>query len=652
MNWWTFFTNEFRFIRRQGRTALLILFVPIILMGTVGPAFSKFDFGSVPVGVYAGGSSLSPQLQQLENAELYIYPDEESLKSDVARGAVVVGIVYTPGDAQLTVYRDPLRSIIATEIALRVENTLTENVSAVIRDNLYSGWASIRSARRTLAERIEELPSARARIDTNLKALDSISADVNSLSVTDAQQNLEALASGLDDAGNYLQAFQSSINDYRSDVDSIALLEAELSETRYQISEARTNIVAVRAKISGYVTRVDARLVQVNSAIYQLDSALSTIATLRANPAFSGNTDLAQVQTTLYSARSELASARDELIGLKSDLQETDTQLATYNNLLAEKILGIDELNVELKQKRLTLSQKLDSLSTDVSNYYSKVTSAQAKVEPMRNSLNRAQSATSSVQSFTTNAKDSLNSLRGDLTSADTMMRSMQTDLDKLLAVTPSELIVPAVAPQDAIPDLTSFQIVFPALLGITALLTGLLLPLIMTLRQRSQGVEDRLLLTRASSASIFIGRFLGNWLVVFLQLAGVLIIGSFAFGISASSIPGGAIAIGAVAAAFVALGLFISRFVAKESSAVLVVLIIGIPMIFLSGVILPVEFLSGAARVIGSAMPLYHANLAFAGVFIRQNPLAYLVGPLIVLVEYAAIFGILSIAVWKRRIA
>jgi len=77
-------------------------------------------------------------------------------------------------------------------------------------------------------------------------------------------------------------------------------------------------------------------------------------------------------------------------------------------------------------------------------------------------------------------------------------------------------------------------------------------------------------------------------------------------------------IAVIIIALAFISIGMIISLFAKNQSTAILSSLLLIVPMLFLSGIILPVEFMEPFMRLISSFLPLTLANNLLIGIIVK----------------------------------
>lgn len=72
------------------------------------------------------------------------------------------------------------------------------------------------------------------------------------------------------------------------------------------------------------------------------------------------------------------------------------------------------------------------------------------------------------------------------------------------------------------------------------------------------------------------------------------------------------------VSVAFICLGLLIASLVKNQSTAILTSLLVIVPMLFLSGIVLPLEFMEGTMQLFSSILPMTIANNLLIGLIIK----------------------------------
>ena len=123
-------------------------------------------------------------------------------------------------------------------------------------------------------------------------------------------------------------------------------------------------------------------------------------------------------------------------------------------------------------------------------------------------------------------------------------------------------------------------------------LFNAILLVSMAGVKDKSQSIDVREKLSPKNRFWFFLGRFFAQSLVGLLTGILMLIYAIIVFGFPIYNLPIVILFLVISIFAFVSIGLFISQFVESESIAILLSLLIVMPMLFLSGLILPTYFM------------------------------------------------------------
>ena len=96
----------------------------------------------------------------------------------------------------------------------------------------------------------------------------------------------------------------------------------------------------------------------------------------------------------------------------------------------------------------------------------------------------------------------------------------------------------------------------------------------------------------------------------------------------------------------FISIGVVIAIYSESEATAFLASLVVGLPLLFLSGILFPFEFMPSSIALIGQAFPLTQAVLSMQSVILYKSPQA--VGFSILLI-YAVVFTIIGALSMRR---
>ena len=190
-----------------------------------------------------------------------------------------------------------------------------------------------------------------------------------------------------------------------------------------------------------------------------------------------------------------------------------------------------------------------------------------------------------------------------------------------------------------------------PGLLALTVLFGTSSMEAIVIVFERRLGSLERLLLAPVRLPALLAGKLLGGMAFGLMVTLAVLAIVLIAFGAAGVNWPLLILALLLSAAAFSALGAFVSVAVKEVFEAQTLANFIRFPMMFLGGVFVPVAALPPALQVVARLLPLTYAVEALrAALFSGWSALAAL--DLLVLAGFAIGLFVLAAQVLARRVA
>ncbi len=160
-----------------------------------------------------------------------------------------------------------------------------------------------------------------------------------------------------------------------------------------------------------------------------------------------------------------------------------------------------------------------------------------------------------------------------------------------------------------------------------------MLLTSIIVILERTQNVSLRFTLSPTSKFVLFLGKIIGQLLIALIEALIIFAVAYFAFGIDIVPIlPELLIATIVIAISFISLGLIIASFMKSQSTAILTSLLIVVPMLFLGGIILPLEFMDPLMQQISFFLPLTAANNILIGLIMKRFDFTFMIPELLIL--------------------
>lgn len=196
----------------------------------------------------------------------------------------------------------------------------------------------------------------------------------------------------------------------------------------------------------------------------------------------------------------------------------------------------------------------------------------------------------------------------------------------------------------------SSFQFLAPGFMALTVI-TGSLQGVATAIsREKEQGTMDGLLVAPIPHRSIILGKVAAQTVRGLIQ--GFLILGlsMVLFGVQIYGSPIIMLIVMVLGtASFVGVGIIMTAIAPDQETAQMMTLILQFPMMFISGILFPIDQLPGWMQYIGKAMPLYYAADALRKVIILNASLAAIMPDMLILIVYTFLTMTIAIPLFDK---
>ncbi len=191
-------------------------------------------------------------------------------------------------------------------------------------------------------------------------------------------------------------------------------------------------------------------------------------------------------------------------------------------------------------------------------------------------------------------------------------------------------------------PGIIAMVVVMAVMIGLAASIS----------REKELGTLDGILVAPISRLCIILGKALSQTTRGLLQGSIVLLLSIFLFGVKIyGSIPLVALLLFLGVFSFIGLGILISAIAAEQETAMMIMMTLTFPMIFLSGVFFPIEQMPGFMQIISRILPLTYAIEALRKVIILGAGISSLGKELTILITFGTITLAIAVPAFKRII-
>lgn len=407
-------------------------------------------------------------------------------------------------------------------------------------------------------------------------------------------------------------------------------LKAKLNFKSQQIAESLTEdilnkMTSTKTKINEKKNELDA--IKVKSSI-TASSASSAQSSLEKLDLSSSDTDYTSILNNLTEEIEIGIKGIDDAIDAVDDSSLNDTEKSEVKGELKSA-----------KRKLITLQESTNGTGS-LSLLVSDLTSA-------KNKLNTASAAVSTATTNLGTIASSLNEVAGSLSNVQNALTEMYNVLEEQKVTEAGTIAKPLVTKIEKISkEGTYLNYTFPTLLILVIMFTSLLLGTTLVMMEKNSPAFLRNFLLPVRKIVFVTSVYLTNLILTLIQIIIILGISLFFIPNTLGSLPSIALILFISASVFTFLGMTIGYIFTSEETGMLASISLGSLLLFVSGVVLPVESVSPLVRKIINYSPFVLSEKLVREVFIFQSPLATMGFNLIILVGYAlGLFVIILLA-------
>jgi ABC-2 type transport system permease protein len=196
----------------------------------------------------------------------------------------------------------------------------------------------------------------------------------------------------------------------------------------------------------------------------------------------------------------------------------------------------------------------------------------------------------------------------------------------------------------------SSFQFLAPGFVALTVV-TGSLIGVATSIsKEKEQGTMDGLLVAPVSHISIIAGKVIAQTVRGMIQGSITLVLSVLIFNVTIYGSPIIMVIVMFLGtASFVGVGIVVSTVAPDQETANVMASLLQFPMMFLCGIIFPIEQLPSWMQLIGKALPLYYAADALRKVVILNASMNLIMPDILILVAYAAVTMVLAAPLFDK---
>ncbi|MDO8656628.1 MAG: ABC transporter permease, partial [Nanoarchaeota archaeon] len=274
-------------------------------------------------------------------------------------------------------------------------------------------------------------------------------------------------------------------------------------------------------------------------------------------------------------------------------------------------------------------------------------TSLQNDLSAAKTKLSAAATAIDGSASGLSSATTTLQEANAALDTVQSALSALQSNLESQQVTEPGTVASPIVTKIEKVAkDSTFLNYTFPTLLVLVIMFSSLLLGTILVMMEKNSPAFLRNYFLPIKKTTFIISIYLTNLVLILVQIIILLGISLLFLQESLPALPSIALILFISASVFIFLGMAIGYLFASEETAVLASISAGSILLFVSGVVLPLEAISPSLRDISAFNPFVLSEKIIREIFIFGSSLAQVWQDLIILIGYAIILFLIILII------
>ena len=597
---------------REGRTLMLLIAAPLLVLLVMGAIFSGDStlVGKTAIGVcdldnsnasafFLGGITNSSEIIDYGKAENC----SSIMERDVSSGKLAAGLVIPEG------------------FGAGMEQGDTQNISLLLDNSRFQVSPSIETA---------------------------VLANVQATNQRIGTQFILSVWARLDAANAKLGTIYTDLNDTRARANQ---MESDLNKTAESLNAL--NIQSVRDEIQLANSTVA-------QTIVSLDAAESNLTKIESN--------FADYQTTLSQTESDLVGIDSTIENISGYVRSAKGAMNCTNPLFFAACAPLDSLNASVESAHQTVAQRLAkvrSAEVDLAAANVTIQEFKANIALAKTGANESIARIASMQDFVSqlegNRAASLQTLQEVGVSLDELVNKTyelesinnesRSEISGITSRSPQFIISPMIAQPDYLfGKRPFFDFMLPSVLPLILMFVTLFLASTSLVKEKYGGTLARVYTSQVNRFEYAVVKVLSLTVVLIPEAILLALVASVFYGM----FPVGDLqtwfyvlqALVPLILAFVSLGIVIAIYSESEATAFLACLVVGLPLLFMSGLLFPFDFMPPLIASVGLLSPLTQAVVSMQATLIyHSSQLASSVALLI----YAAIFTLLAALSLKK---
>ncbi|MFA5763810.1 MAG: ABC transporter permease [archaeon] len=615
--------KEIMAVKSQKISILLILLYPLLGTLLLGLAMtgSNFDTASnIYVGITSNNSTLFSELStSATNYNFVEYNDIDYLKEAVRKKQVTVGLEFNEVQGEQTkvnIYYDNSNvqssGIFTSMVKTTIENIAKEqtlkSISEIIKTtNLLST---------NMNDELDKLKDLKTTLHSADTMLNNLEIKINSFDINDLRKDIGEQKENIDTFKEKNAKLKEILVSARTEFNS---LKTVVNQLNFTIANYSAQLKQLEIEIIIQESNLDSIIDQLNNIYPSIPQSIQATYSAQLTQLSNLSAYLAQWKNTIINVNDLIDSTSNSQSSMNSKINEFETFLSDLENESAQ----IDTALISSEQGIAKLESKIGLFES---------TLVQAK-ELI------AQSRTSKI------------TIEDNINKSEILFKELLPKIDSFKDMNPALVIQPieiTLIPTQVNSkskyslinmDPTQLGVMVASSISIILILTCILLTGIVILTEKNQDIPLRTFMSGVNPLMLTSGKLIGQIVIALVETIVILIVAMSIFGFALSNNWIGLfLSIILIASAFISIGLVIGAYTKNQSTTILLSLLLIVPMLFVSGIIVPLDLMPSFISIFASVLPLTAANNLLIGVIVKAGDIYFIWKEIIVLLTITII--------------
>ncbi len=421
-----------------------------------------------------------------------------------------------------------------------------------------------------------------------------------------------------------------------------------------EISQGLTTDILT--KLSDTKTKVGAEMQRASSIKERNSAALSTsegvkssLASLDLVPPAS-EYDLTVADTFKNSASSKISEGKTKVEEATSAVNSADINATERNRIkasLAETARLLDEVNGLLAGIPVNGTENTTAASVTYNEVLTLINKLKIDVDATKGKLTAASQTVSTGATSLDTVAASINDAVSSLDGLQQALNEVTTNLESQKVTEAGVIANPLVTKIERVsPEGTYLNYSFPALLVLVIMFSSLLLGTTLVMMEKHSPAFTRNFFLPLSKVSFVLSTYLTNLILIAIQVAIIIGISLFFLPDSYVTFPFVGLVLFLAASVFTFLGMIIGYLFTSEETGVLASISLGSLLLFMSGVVLPLETMPALLQDITTLNPFVVAEKLIREVFIFASAFDLIWVDFLILASYVVVLFLLILII------